>query len=44
LCVPEGATLPDIPEIERIEPELPRSRELASAFRDALAHLRIEWD
>lgn len=36
--------LPDIGDIERVEPQLPRSRELATVLRDALGHLRIEWD
>ncbi len=44
LRVPEGTALPDIGTIERIEPQLPRSRELATVLRDALGHLRIEWD
>lgn len=44
LQVPDGTTLPDIGTIERIEPQLPRSRELATVLRDALGHLRIEWD
>ena len=30
--------------IERIEPDLPRSRDLATVLRDAIANLRIEWD
>jgi hypothetical protein len=44
LHVPEGTALPDIVDIERIEPQLPRSRELAAVLRDALGNLRIEWD
>ena len=44
LRVPEGTTLPDIGDIERIEPQLPRSRDLAAVLRDALGNLRIEWD
>jgi hypothetical protein len=44
LRTPDGATVPEVPEIERIEPDLPRSRELATILRDALGHLRIEWD
>jgi hypothetical protein len=41
---PEGAALPELPDLERIEPDLPRSRELATVLRDAIGHLRIEWD
>jgi hypothetical protein len=44
LHVPAGAVLPVIPELSRIEPDLPRSRPLADVLRDALANLRIEWD
>jgi hypothetical protein len=44
LRIPEGTALPDIAEIERIEPQLPRSRDLAAVLRDALGNLRIEWD
>jgi hypothetical protein len=44
LRIPAGAELPDVDTIERIEPHLPRSRELAAVLRDALGHLRIEWD
>lgn len=44
LRVPAGAELPEIRELERVEPRLPASRELASVLRDALAHLRIDWD
>jgi hypothetical protein len=38
------AALPEIPTIDRIEPDLPRSRDLATVLRDAIANLRIEWD
>jgi hypothetical protein len=44
LRVPEGASLPEVSAIERIEPHLPRSRELATVLRDALSQLRIDWD
>jgi hypothetical protein len=44
LQIPEGAVLPEIGDIERIEPLLPRSRELSNVLRDALGNLRIEWD
>jgi uncharacterized Zn finger protein len=44
LRVPDNVELPDVGEIERIEPMLPRSRELATALRDALGNLRIDWD
>jgi len=41
---PEHTELPDVGDIERIEPLLPRSRELSNVLRDALGNLRIEWD
>ena len=44
LELPVGASLPDVGSIERIEPMPPRSRDLAAVLRDALAHLRIDWD
>ena len=44
LACPAGTGLPEIPMIERIEPDLPRSRDLAAVLRDAVANLRIEWD
>ena len=44
LGFPEGNVLPESTTIERIDPWLPRSHELASVLRDALSHLRIHWD
>jgi hypothetical protein len=44
LRTPDGTALPELPELDRIEPDLPRSRELATVLRDAIGHLRIEWD
>jgi len=44
LRVPAGATLPDLPDIERIEPIMPKSRALATVLRDAISNLRIDWD
>jgi hypothetical protein len=44
LTVPEGRQLPEIPDLERIEPRLPRRPDLAAVLRDAYTHLRIEWD
>ncbi len=41
---PEHTELPDVGDIERIEPVLPRSRELSNVLRDALGNLRIEWE
>ena len=44
LRVPTGATLPELPDIERIEPVMPKSRALATVLRDAISNLRIDWD
>jgi uncharacterized Zn finger protein len=44
LRAPAGTALPRIDAFERVEPELPRSRELAAILRDAIGNLRIEWD
>jgi uncharacterized Zn finger protein len=44
LMVPSGTSLPDIADIERIEPMMPKSRALATVLRDALSNLRIDWD
>ncbi len=44
LRTPTGTSLPEVPVIERVEPDLPRSREFATVLRDAIANLRIEWD
>lgn len=44
LAFPEGATLPEIPHLERAEERLPRRPELASILRDAYRSLRIDWD
>lgn len=44
LDLPAGQPLPEIPELDRIEPDLPRQPELAAIMRDALANLRIDWD
>jgi len=44
LRIPAGTELAEIAAIERIEPQQPRSRDVAVVLRDALAHLRIDWD
>lgn len=43
-AIPDGATLPEIPAIDRVEPEVPRDRQLAAVLRDVINHLRIEWE
>ncbi len=44
LRVPSGTSLPEVGDIERIEPVMPKSRALATVLRDALSNLRIDWD
>ena len=44
LAIPDGATLPEIPHLERAEERLPRRPELAAILRDAYRHLHIDWD
>ena len=44
LMIPSGTSLPEVAEIERIEPMMPKSRALATVLRDALSNLRIDWD
>ncbi len=44
LTVPQGATLPEIPHLERADERLPRRPELATILRDAYRHLHIDWD
>lgn len=44
LSFPEGARLPEIPHLDRVEPRPPRRAELAAVLRDAYANVRIDWD
>jgi hypothetical protein len=44
LGVPPGATLPEIPHLERADELLPRRAELASILRDAHRELHLDWD
>jgi SWIM zinc finger len=44
LSLPDGASLPDIPQLDRVEPRPPRRSELAAVLRDAYANVRIDWD
>ncbi|MFT4864812.1 MAG: putative Zn finger protein [Ilumatobacter sp.] len=39
-----GTELPEIPKLERADLRSPRDRGLATALRDALAHVRVDWD
>jgi hypothetical protein len=44
LSTPAGTELPPVPRLTRIDPDLPANRELARALRDAIGHLRLDWD
>lgn len=44
LTIPEGASLPEIPHLDRADERLPRRPELAAILRDAYRNLRIDWD
>jgi hypothetical protein len=44
LATPVGSELPDIPHLLRIDPDLPANRDLARALREAIGHLRLDWD
>lgn len=44
LRIPPGVVLPEVTTIDRIEPSLPKPRDLAGVMREALGHLRIDWD
>ncbi|MFT6291463.1 MAG: putative Zn finger protein [Ilumatobacter sp.] len=44
LSIPDGAMLPEIPQLDRSDERLPRRPELATILREAYRHLRIEWD
>ena len=44
LGVPQGADLPEIPDLEPVQLPQPRRQELALALADALRHVRIDWD
>lgn len=43
-AVPDGAAIPDIPRLERVEFPIPGQRELAAALRDAAEAMRLDWD
>jgi hypothetical protein len=44
LASPTGAPLPLIPELERLDPLLPRDDRLARVLRDAVASAHVDWD
>ena len=44
LAPPAGASLPSLPPLDPIDPPSPPRPELAAVLRDALGHVRVEWD
>ncbi|MEL6891939.1 MAG: SWIM zinc finger family protein [Actinomycetota bacterium] len=44
LGVPEGRTIPVVPVLEPADLALPRRPELATALREALHEVRVDWD
>ena len=39
-----GTDLPEVPSLERADLRPPKDRELAAILRDALQHVRVDWD
>ncbi len=39
-----GTELPEVPMLERADLRPPKDRELAAVLRDALQHVRVDWD
>ena len=44
LQVPDDATLPEVPVLDRVELISPRRQELGIVLSDALRHMRVDWD
>ena len=44
LSIPAGAELPDVPRLDLADLPPPKDRLLAESLRDALRHVRVEWD
>ena len=44
LQLPPGTELPDIPILEPADLRLPKDRDVASALREALLHVHVDWD
>lgn len=44
LEVPDGAELPDVPVLDRVDLAPPRRHELGTVLSDALRHLRVDWE
>ena len=44
LVLQPGTELPEIPALERADLRPPKDRDLAAVLRDALQHVRVDWD
>ena len=44
LLVPPGIDLPNIPVLDPSDMVMPKDRDLATALRQALSHVRVDWD
>ncbi len=44
LSMQPGSALPEIPVLDRADLRPPKDRDLATVLRDALQHVRVEWD
>lgn len=44
LTLQPGTELPDIPVLERADLRPPKDRDLAAVLRDAMQHVRVDWD
>ena len=44
LVLQPGTELPEIPALERADLRPPKDRDLAAVLRDAMQHVRVDWD
>jgi hypothetical protein len=44
LILQPGTELPEIPELDRANLRPPKDRDLAAVLRDAMQHVRVDWD
>jgi hypothetical protein len=44
LQVPDGAVLPEVPALDRVDLTPPRRQELGVVLGDAFRHMRVDWD
>jgi len=44
LVLQPGTELPEIPVLERADLRPPKDRDLATVLRDAMQHMRVDWD